>query len=126
MGADYKDGSSTDKPLDDRPTIKMSYEDYLHVLLFLFVSPSDLTSRTSDLITLNVNQSQNSGDKLSAPLAFKMTETVTAIKTSCKAKLDMVVVPPHFYDMFLGGNETQQRIEALDDDYINYTMIRGY
>ena len=106
--------------------MKLSYEDYLHVLLFLCISPSDLTSRTSDLITLNVNQSQNSGDTLSAPLKFKMTETVTAVKTTCKAKLDLVVVPQHFMEMFLGGDETQQKIEKLDDDYVYYTMIRGY
>ncbi len=50
---------------------EISYEDYLHVLLFLCISPSDLTSRTSDLITLNVNQSQKQRDTLSAPLKFK-------------------------------------------------------
>lgn len=109
-----------------RMAIKMSYEDYLHVLLFLCENNSTLVSRTSDLITLNVNQSQNQSDTLSAPLNFEMANTVTAVKTTCKAKLDMVVVPPNFMDLFLGGGDTQKRIEAYDDDYVYYTMIRGY
>lgn len=124
LGAEYKGGDGGG--VSSNNGIKLSYEDYLHVLLFLCISPGDLTSRTSDLITLNVNQSQNSGKTLSAPLKFKMTETATAVKTTCKAKLDMVVVPQHFMDMFLGGDETQKMIEKLDDDYVYYTMIRGY
>lgn len=124
LGADYKGGDGGGVSSNDG--LKLSYEDYLHVLLFLCISPGDLTSRTSDLITLNVNQSQNSSDTLHAPLKFKMTETVTAVKTTCRAKLDMVVVPQHFMDMFLGGDETQRKIEEMDDDYIYYTMIRGY
>ncbi len=109
-----------------RIEIKMSYEDYLRVLLFVCKSSDTITSRTSDLITLNVNQSQNSGDTLSAPLDFKMSEAYTAVKTTCKAKLEMVVVPDYMLNMFLGGNETQTQIQAYDDGYIGYTMIRGY
>ena len=104
----------------------MSYEDYLHVLLFLCVSDSDLIGRTRDLITLNVNQSQNSGDELTDLSYFTMDKTVTAVKTTCKAQLDMVVVPDNFMDLFLNGNETQQTIEKYDDGYVYYTMIRGY
>lgn len=111
--------------------LKLSYEDYLHVLLFLFVGPSDLVGRTSNLVTLNVNQAKKEGEKngddaLSAPLDFKMSKTVTAVKTTCKAKLDMVVVPQNFMELFLGGDETQKAIEGLDDEYVYYTMIRGY
>lgn len=119
-------GSSGKGVSTDRLKISMSYEDYLHVLLFLCKDESTLVSRTSDLITLNVNQSKNKGDVLSAPLDFKMSDTMTAIKTTCKAKLDMVVAPENFMNMFLGGNDTQKRIEAYDDGYIYYTMIRGY
>lgn len=109
--------------------LKLSYEDYLHVLLFLFVTPSDLVGRTSNLVTLNVNQARKQDDKdgeLSAPLDFKMSETVTAVKTTCKARLDMVVVPQNFMELFLQGDETQKAIEGLDDGYVYYTMIRGY
>ena len=109
-----------------RTQIKMSYEDYLRVLLFVCKSSDTITSRTSDLITLNVNQSQNSADTLSAPLDFKMSEAYTAVKTTCKAKLEMVVVPDYMLDLFLGGSDTQTQIQSYDDGYIGYTMIRGY
>ena len=117
---------STEKPAAKRIEIKMSYEDYLRVLLFVCVSSDTVTRRTSDLITLNVNQSQNKEDTLSAPLDFKMSDAYTAVKVTCKAKLDMVVVPDYMLDMFLGGNDTQTQIQAYDDGYIGYTMIRGY
>ncbi len=119
-------GGSSSGSKTKRIEIKMSYEDYLRVLLFVCKSSSTITSRTSDLITLNVNQSQKKGETLSAPLNFKMSEAYTAVKTTCKAKLDMVVVPDYMLNMFLGGNETQTQIQAYDDGYIGYTMIRGY
>jgi len=109
-----------------RKKLKMSYEDYLRVLLFVCKDSGTVVRRTSDLITLNVNQSQNTGDTLSAPLDFKMSEAYTAVKTTCKAKLDMVVVPENMLNLFLKGNDTQTQIQAYDDGYIGYTMIRGY
>lgn len=109
-----------------RKKLKMSYEDYLRVLLFVCKDSGTVVKRTSDLITLNVNQSQNTGDTLSAPLNFKMSEAYTAVKTTCKAKLDMVVVPEYMLNLFLNGNDTQTQIQAYDDGYIGYTMIRGY
>ncbi|MBO5143912.1 MAG: hypothetical protein J6C19_00050 [Lachnospiraceae bacterium] len=115
-------GSSDTK----RKKLKMSYEDYLRVLLFVCKDSGTIVSRTSDLITLNVNQSQNKEDVLSAPLAFHMSDTFTAVKTTCKAKLEMVVVPEYMLDLFLNGNDTQKQIQSYDDGYISYTMIRGY
>lgn len=128
LGSVSKDsgGGSDTGTKTKRIEIKMSYEDYLRVLLFVCKSSDTITSRTSDLITLNVNQSQNSGDTLSAPLAFKMSDAYTAVKTTCKAKLEMVVVPDYMMDLFLGGNDTQTQIQSYDDGYIGYTMIRGY
>lgn len=129
---DNKDQLNTIKKAGEGGTgLKLSYEDYLHVLLFLFVTPSDLVDRTSNLVTLNVNQAKKEGDKsgddeLSTPLDFKMSETVTAVKTTCKAKLEMVVVPQNFMELFLEGDATQKAIEEFDDGYVYYTMIRGY
>ncbi len=126
IGSVPKDSGGGSDTGTKRIEIKMSYEDYLRVLLFVCKSSDTITSRTSDLITLNVNQSQNSKDTLSAPLDFKMSEAYTAVKTTCKAKLEMVVVPDYMLDLFLGGNDTQTQIQSYDDGYIGYTMIRGY
>lgn len=120
LGGSITDGGgSSDKGLE------LDYEDYLYVLLCLMLDGDTLMSRTANLITLNVNQAQNSGDTLTA-LKFKMSKTVTAVKSTCKVKADFVVVPDNFMKMYLSGTKTQSLIEVLEDEYFGYSMIRGY
>ncbi len=102
-----------------------SYEDYLYVLLCLLVDDNTLLSRTSNLITLNVNQSQNDQEELTE-LEFKMEDTVTAVKATCKVKADFVIVPENMAQMFFGGTEADAIIQKLEDNYFGYSVIRGY
>ena len=111
-------GASQDGP-------QLTYEDYLYVLLCLLVDSDTLMSRTSNLITLNVNQAQNMGDTLSG-LDFKMSETVTAVKSTCKVRMDFAVVPQNFIEMYLSGTSAETTIEVLEDEYFGYSIIRGY
>lgn len=105
--------------------IKMSYEDYLYILLCLLVDDNTLLSRTANLITLNVNQAVNDGDTLTN-LDFKMADTITAIKSTCKVKADFVIVPENFAHMYYSNTSTESIIEALEDNYFGYCVIRGY
>lgn len=105
--------------------IKLSYEDYLYLLMIIFINTETLTDRTANLITLNVNQSANSGDTLSS-LDFKMSETVTAIESVCKVKMDFIVVPENFANMFISGTEIETKVQALEDRYTGFSLIRGY
>ena len=105
--------------------IELGYEDYLYILLCLLVEDNTLLARTSNLITLNVNQAVNSGDTLSK-LDFKMADTVTAVKASCKVRMDFVVVPDRLMEMYLKGTHTESLIDVLEDQYFGYTVIRGY
>ncbi len=105
-------------------SFSLSYEDYLYVLICLFINDNTLLSRTSNLITLNVNQAQNSGDTLSS-LKFKMSDTVTAVKSTCKIKADFVIVPENIAKLFYDA-DTNAQIEALEDNYYGYSVIRGY
>lgn len=117
-------GQSADKGIGDGPAL--SYEDYLHIMLFFLRSDDTLLDRTSDLITLNVNQSQlSSGEQLTS-LDFKMSETQTAVRSSCSTKLDMIMIPDSFLQMFSGGSGLEERVRAIDDDTIVYSVIRGY
>ena len=102
-----------------------SYEDYLHVLLYFLVDDNTLLSRTANLITLNVNQAQNEGDTLTE-LDFTMEDTVTAVKSTCKVKLDFVIVPDSIADLFYSGTDTGSVIESVEDRYYGYSVIRGY
>lgn len=107
--------------------LELSYENYLYILLCLFVDHNTLLQRTSDLITLNVNQAalEDSTSELNK-LDFKMENTVTAVKSTCKVKMDFVVIPDNFAELFLNGTETESKIEKLEDHYFGYTVIRGY
>ncbi|MCX4307103.1 MAG: DUF5702 domain-containing protein [Acetatifactor sp.] len=105
--------------------VSPDYEDYLFVLLCLSVSDSTLLSRTSDLITLNLNQAVNDQETLSV-LNFKMSDTVTAVKTTCKVRMKFAVVPEALVEGYLGGTGTDSLIEVLEDHYFGYSVIRGY
>ena len=105
--------------------VALSYEDYIYILMCLFISEDTLLDRTSNLITLNVNQSQNEGDTLTK-LDFKMSDTVTAVKSTCKINEKFLIVPENFINMYLTGTDTKAMIQRLDDGSYGYSVIRGY
>lgn len=107
--------------------LKLGYEDYIKVLLYLLVDQNTLLDRTSDLVALNVNLAEQRTDTLTT-LNFKMGNTVTAVNSYCKAHIDMVIIPDHFLELFMENDTegTQEKIEAIDDGYIKYSVIRGY
>ncbi len=105
--------------------IQLGYEDYMYVLLCLLLDQETLMSRTANLITLNMNQAQNTGDTLTT-LDFKMSDTMTAIKSTCKVRMDFAVVPDNYIQMYLSGTSGEALIEALEDEYFGYSIIRGY
>lgn len=108
--------------------LELSYENYLYIMLSLFVNYNTLLQRTSDLITLNVNQAarQDKSSELPAPLDFKMKNTVTAVKSTCKVKMDFVVVPENMMKMYIEGTRTDSIIEILENKYFGYSIIRSY
>lgn len=123
LGDDFgKEGGAV---TSDKKSFSLTYENYLFVLICLLVDDNTLLSRTSNLITLNVNQAQNSGDSLSA-LSFKMADTITAVKATCKVKEDFVVLPKNILELYLKGTETKSLIDVLEDHYFGYSIIRGY
>lgn len=113
---------------DKSDSLELSYENYLYIMLSLFVNYNTLLQRTSDLITLNVNQAarQDKSSELSVPLDFKMEDTVTAVKSTCKVKMDFVVVPDNIMKMYIEGTKTDSIIEILENKYFGYSIIRGY
>ena len=116
-----------DKTLDTKVDndIKLTYEDYMYVLMCLFVDSGTLLERTSNLITLNVNQAEQKADKLTT-LNFKMNSTVTAVKSTCTIDIDFVIVPEGFVNMFLPDSDATNVIQKLEDGTYGYSVIRSY
>ena len=59
-------------------------------------------------------------------LDFKMADTVTAVKSTCKVRMDFAVTPENFIEMYLSGTSAESMIEVLEDRYFGYSIIRGY
>lgn len=107
-------------------SFKISYEQYAFVLMCLLTSSSDLMQRTSDLITLNVNQAKaEKGAEITADLSFKMKDTVTAVKTTCKVKSEIAITPQKQRESFL-GDEGKGIIDRVGKRYWGYSVVRGY
>ena len=121
------DGGGSVSGSESSNGLKLGYEDYIKVLLYLLVDQNTLLDRTSDLVALNVNLAEQRTDTLTT-LNFKMGNTVTAVNSYCKAHIDMVIIPDHFLELFMENDTegTQEKIEAIDDGYIKYSVIRGY
>lgn len=123
--SDLLEGKISSSSENSEKGFQLDYEDYLYVLLCLMIDSDTLMCRTSNLITLNVNQAQNTEDVLT-DLKFKMSDTVTAIKSTCKVKMDFAVLPAHFMKLYLSGTSTETMIQKLEDEYFGYSVIRGY
>lgn len=120
--------SLTESGSKKNTSLKFSYEQYLF-LMMLFKGGS-LMERTSDLITLNVNQAarkpEEKNGELPVPLKFKMQDAYTAVKSTCKVKADFAVLPESFAELYLKGTETGSQVELLEKHYFGYSVIRGY
>lgn len=115
----------TSADTEEKDTFKLTYEDYMYVLMYLFVDASTLLQRTSNLITLNVNLVQQGTDQLEK-LEFKMSETVTAVKSTCTIDIDFLIVPKNYINMFIPNSSTTNVMQKLEDGSYAYSMIRGY
>ena len=105
--------------------IALSYEDYMYILLCIFVDTDTLLQRTSNLITLNVNQAEQKAEELTT-LNFKMNDTVTAVKSTCLIDLQFMIVPEGFINLFLSDRDATNVIQKLEDGKYAYSVIRGY
>lgn len=114
-----------DKKPEGGIEFKLKYEDYMYILMYMFVDSSTLLERTSNLITLNVNQAEQKTEELTT-LNFKMADTVTAIKSTCTVDLDFVIVPENFINMFIPNSNTTNIIQKLEDGKYGYSVIRSY
>ena len=108
---------------------KEGYEDYLMVMLLIFVPSDAVFERTRNLVELNVNcVDQDIGnDGTLSQLTFKMSEAYTAVKATCSVSSGFVFMPDGFAQTLLGASsDTYQGIKDLEDNTYSYSVIRGY
>lgn len=107
--------------------LELDYEQYCMIMMLFLTRSEDLSRRSADLITLNVNTvKQQIGSKgILDKLEFKMENTVTAVDVTCAVQLDMVVMPKSFAKSTVDA-ETYAAIEEFEDNVYKFTVTRGY
>ena len=116
-----------DKEKGESSSLKLDYEQYLMVMLIFMTSPSEIATRTGNLISLNVNtvkQGIGSSGTLST-LEFKMENAVTAVDATCSVHLDFVVMPKGFAQIVVDGS-TYTSLENFEKNTYKFTVTRGY
>lgn len=112
---------------DAENAFKLDYENYLMVLIVFLTTDNQVTKRTGDLISLNVNTvEQNIGASGTlSKLTFEMSKAVTAVKTTCSVHLDFVVIPDAMAKSILSGDD-YDTLTSNEKNVYSFTVTRGY
>ena len=116
-----------DKTKGESKAVKLDYEQYLMVMLIFMTTPEQISERTGNLISLNVNtvkQGIGSSGTLSE-LKFKMEDAVTAVDATCSVHLDFAVMPQGFAQAAVDG-DTYTALESFEKNTYKFTVTRGY
>lgn len=113
---------------DSVQTLKLSYEQYLMVMLLFMTTSEELVERTGNLITLNVNtvrQGIGKDGTLSNIDGFKADKAITAVNATCSVHLGFVVMPQGFAKQTL-SSDTYAEVEEFQKNSYKFTVTRGY
>lgn len=125
---DLESGSGTGGADAPEP-FGMDYEQYLWVMLMVMTPSDKVTSRTADLITLNINGIQQSvgedEEKEIDHLDFTMDKTVTAVNATCSVHLDFAVMPDGFAEQVV-EDDTHNALREYQKNFYKFTVTRGY
>lgn len=104
-----------------------NYDQYLLVMLTFLTTSDQVTKRTGDLITLNVNavQQEVGEDGALSGLQFDMNKAYTAVEASCTAKMNFIVMPAGFAKRTLDSSTYDSLMEYQDNKY-KFKVTRGY
>ena len=115
----------------NKTEFKLSYEDYMFIIM-VFMSQNTLLDRTTNLVTLNVNQyNYVNGDdydpsKDLTTLDFQMQDTRTAVNCTCEVEMGFMVLPEGLVNKFLDSSEASDMRQQVEDSTYGYSVIRGY
>ncbi len=128
-----------DKEEDGNSGIKLTYENYLMIMLLFFTADSDMYSRIGDLIELNVNavrcQIGEEGDlkypgevgsENAKTMIFNLDDAYTAVDATCSVQMDFLVMPSSFARLTLKNEDRLNELEKFEKQRYNFTVTRGY
>ena len=101
----------------------LDYEQYLQIMILFLTTSDQVSSRTSNLITLNMNNVIQKSDF--SELDFEMKKAVTAVDASCSVHSDFVVMPGNFAQKVLTSDKNAE-LESFEKNTYRFTVTRGY
>ena len=107
--------------------LKLTYNQYLRILILLMIPNETVLDRTGALITLNINlvdQQLGPSGKLTNQTFF-LKEAHTAVESTCSVHLDFAVMPQRFLNKVADGR-TAAEITEFGKSYFDFTVYRGY
>lgn len=107
--------------------LSLDYDQYLMVMITFLTTSDQITKRTSDLITLNVNTVEHRiGEEGElTELTFKMDDAYTALDATCAIHLDFAVMPKGFAKETL-DEAAYGAVESFEKNTYKFTVTRGY
>ena len=108
--------------------LKLSYNQYLRIMIMLLESNDVILERTRDLITLNMNLVETDGVGAGGVLTkqiFFADKAYTAVSVDCSVHSDFAVMPQSFLNQ-LAGPDTVDEINDYGSSFFKFTVVRGY
>ena len=111
----------------DSGALRLDYEQYLMVMLIFLTTDDQLTQRTGDLISLNVNTVKQGigADGELSELTFTMGDAVTAVNATCAVHMNFAIMPMNFAQK-MTSDDTYAAIQDFQNNSYKFTVTRGY
>lgn len=117
--------------------IKLTYEQYLTIMLLFFTPDEYVFLRTQNLVELNVNwvnaQQADGGGKSAdgtmteSDYKIKLDKAYTAVETTCTVDGNFIVLPDGFINVMLSDNPGRQAsLRDFAKNKFEYKVIRSY
>lgn len=113
----------------DDSELSLDYEQYLMVMVIFMTTSEQAARRTGNLIELNMNAvKQDIGSekgKTLGPLAWHLSDGVTAVDATCSVHLNFVFMPDGFAKQMTKGAQ-YDAIKQFEKNAYKFTVTRGY
>lgn len=120
-------GIGEEKSDNGKKKLELNYNQYLMVMVTFLTTSDAVTSRTADLISLNVSAVRNNvGENgVLESLSCDMSKAYTAVDATCAVHLDFAVMPKGFAQKTIDANTYNQVVDVEKNIY-KFTVTRGY
>lgn len=130
LGDFFTEGELESYEEDKSDGLKLSYNQYLRLMVILFTQNKILLERTCTLITLNMNLVENgnigaNGELSAEKQVFFADKAYTAVSVDCSVHSDFAVMPQSFLNQ-LAGPDTVDEINDYGSSFFKFTVVRGY